>query len=126
MAPATGDRRAVRLSLPHHRARGQRDDGHRRGRRMSEGKQAMRIGFVGLGAMGGRIAGRLLAAGHEVHGYNRTRAKAEGLVERGLIWRDSPREVAAVTDIVFSMVTDDGALAAIASGTDGILAGLAP
>jgi 3-hydroxyisobutyrate dehydrogenase-like beta-hydroxyacid dehydrogenase len=93
---------------------------------MSEGTQAARIGFVGLGAMGGRIAGRLLAAGHEVHGYNRTRAKAEGLIERGLIWRASPREVAAAADIVFSMVTDDAALTAIASGSDGILAGLAP
>ena len=65
------------------------------------------VGFVGLGAMGSRIAGRLLDAGNELYGTNRTKAKAEPLIERGLHWRDSPREVAAAADVVFSMVTDD-------------------
>jgi len=82
------------------------------------------VGFVGLGAMGSRIAGRLLDAGNECYGNNRTRAKAEPLIDRGLQWRDSPREVAAASNVVFSMVTDDAALEAIASGPDGILAGL--
>ena len=81
------------------------------------------IGFVGLGSMGAPIAGRLLQ-GHEVFGTNRTRDKATGLIERGLIWRDTPREVAAAASVVFSMVTDDAALAAITNGPDGILAGL--
>lgn len=84
------------------------------------------IGFVGLGAMGGRLAGRLLAAGHEVHGNNRTAAKAAGLVDRGLRWHDTPREVAEAADVVFSMVTDDAALEAVAAGPNGILAGLEP
>jgi 3-hydroxyisobutyrate dehydrogenase-like beta-hydroxyacid dehydrogenase len=83
------------------------------------------LGFVGLGAMGGRIAGRLLAAGRPVYGTNRTEAKAASLVERGLVWRDAPRAVAEEADVVFSMVTDDAALDAIASGSDGVLAGLA-
>ena len=83
------------------------------------------IGFVGLGSMGAPIAGRLLQ-GNQVYGTNRTRAKAAGLIERGLIWRDTPREVAAAAQVVFSMVTDDAALAAITSGPDGILSGLAP
>jgi 3-hydroxyisobutyrate dehydrogenase-like beta-hydroxyacid dehydrogenase len=74
--------------------------------------------------MGSRIAGRLLDAGNEVSGTNRTRSKAQPLIDRGLQWRDSPREVAAAADVVFSMVTDDAALDAIASGPDGILAGL--
>jgi 3-hydroxyisobutyrate dehydrogenase-like beta-hydroxyacid dehydrogenase len=82
------------------------------------------VGFVGLGAMGSRIAGRLLDAGNELYGNNRTRAKAEPLIDRGLQWRDSPREVAAASDVLFSMVTDDAALEAIASGPDGILAAL--
>jgi len=82
------------------------------------------IGFIGLGAMGSRIAGRLLDAGHHVYGTNRTKPKAEGLIERGLQWRDTPREVAAAADVVFSMVTDDDALDAISLGPDGILAGL--
>jgi 3-hydroxyisobutyrate dehydrogenase-like beta-hydroxyacid dehydrogenase len=84
------------------------------------------IGFVGLGAMGSRLAGRLLAAGHEVYGTNRTAAKAAPLVERGLVWRETPREVAEAADVVFSMVTDDHALDAVTSGADGILAGLGP
>ncbi len=83
------------------------------------------IGFVGLGSMGAPIAGRLLQ-GHRVYGANRTKAKATTLIERGLIWRDSPREAAAAAHVVFSMVTDDAALAAITSGPDGILAGLRP
>jgi 3-hydroxyisobutyrate dehydrogenase-like beta-hydroxyacid dehydrogenase len=83
------------------------------------------VGFVGLGAMGGPIAGRLLAAGHELHGTNRTQAKAQPLIDRGLTWHATPRAVAAASDVVFSMVTDDAALTAIAGGPDGILAGLA-
>ena len=84
------------------------------------------VGFVGLGAMGGPIAGRLLAAGHELHGTNRTPSKAQPLIERGLTWHATPREAAAAADVVFSMVSDDAALAAIATGPDGILAGLGP
>jgi 3-hydroxyisobutyrate dehydrogenase-like beta-hydroxyacid dehydrogenase len=84
------------------------------------------IGFVGLGAMGGRVAGRLLDAGHEVVGTNRTAARAAPLRERGLVWRDTAREVAEGSGVVFSMVTDDAALEAIAAGTDGLLAGLTP
>jgi 3-hydroxyisobutyrate dehydrogenase-like beta-hydroxyacid dehydrogenase len=83
------------------------------------------IGFVGLGAMGNRIAGRLLDSGNQVYATNRTKSKAQALIDRGLRWRDTPREVAAAADVIFSMVTDDEALDAIASGPDGILAGLA-
>ena len=82
------------------------------------------VGFVGLGEMGSRIAGRLLDRGNEVYGTNRTKSRAQPLIERGLQWRDTPREVAVVADVVFSMVTDDQALDAVTSGPDGILAGL--
>lgn len=85
------------------------------------------IGFVGLGAMGAAMAGRLLGiAGNQVHGTNRTRSKAEALIAQGLWWHDTPREVAASSDVVISMITDDAALSAIADGPDGILAGLRP
>ena len=84
------------------------------------------LGFVGLGVMGGGIAARLNAAGHEVVGYNRTRAKAQWLEERGVRLLDTPRAVAEVSDVVFSMVTNTRALAAVAEGSDGILAGLGP
>ena len=82
------------------------------------------LGFVGLGAMGGRMARRLLDARYEVTGYNRTREKAKWLVEAGLRLVDSPRQVAEASDVVFSMVTDTKALHAVADGPDGILAGL--
>jgi 3-hydroxyisobutyrate dehydrogenase-like beta-hydroxyacid dehydrogenase len=84
------------------------------------------VGFIGLGAMGSRLAGRLLDAGHRVYATNRTRAKAEPLIERGLVWRPTPRAVAASAEVIFSMVSDDGALESVSSGPDGILAGLAP
>ncbi len=84
-----------------------------------------RIGFVGLGSMGAPIARRLLA-GNQVSGTNRTKAKAGALIEQGLSWRDTPREVAEGAEVIFSMVTDDAALRAITSGWNGILAGLAP
>ena len=86
----------------------------------------MTLGFVGLGVMGGGIARRLLAAGHTVHGYNRTREKAAPLEALGLVLEDSPRAVAEAADVVLSMVTNASALKAIAEGEDGIIAGLGP
>lgn len=84
----------------------------------------MDIGFVGLGAMGARIVSRLLAAGHRVTGWNRTREKAEGLIRAGMKWADSPRSAASQSEIVFTIVTDAAAVREVALGPDGILAGL--
>jgi 3-hydroxyisobutyrate dehydrogenase-like beta-hydroxyacid dehydrogenase len=84
------------------------------------------VGIVGLGAMGAQLAGRLLEAGHQVHGTNRTASRAQELMARGLRWHDTPREVASAAEVVISMVTDDAALAAITGGPDGVLAGLSP
>jgi len=82
------------------------------------------LGFVGLGVMGGEMVNRLLGKGHTVTGYNRTRAKAEWLVKRGMKWADSPRAVSTAADITFSMVTNSAALEAIVEGPDGVLASL--
>lgn len=82
------------------------------------------VGFIGLGSMGSRLAGRLLAAGYEVHGYNRSREKAEALIRDGLMWHDTPRALAAASDITITMVSDDAALGAVASSADGLVAGL--
>lgn len=84
------------------------------------------LGFVGLGLMGGHIVERLLAKGHPVVGYNRTRAKAQWLVDAGMRLADTPREVAAAADLVFSMVSNTNALLGVADGPDGITAGLGP
>jgi 3-hydroxyisobutyrate dehydrogenase-like beta-hydroxyacid dehydrogenase len=75
--------------------------------------------------MGGNMASRFLAAGYPVYGEERSRAHAEGLVQDGLQWRDTPREVAEAAEIVFTSVPDDDVLETVASGPDGILAGLA-
>jgi 3-hydroxyisobutyrate dehydrogenase-like beta-hydroxyacid dehydrogenase len=82
------------------------------------------LGFVGLGAMGSRLARRLLEAGFTVVGYNRTQAKARPLIDAGLRLGKTPREVAEASEVVFSMVTDNDALRAVALGPDGIVAGL--
>jgi len=84
------------------------------------------VGFVGLGVMGGRIARRLLQAGHTVTGYNRTRAKAEWLLAEGMRPADSPRAAVEASDVTFSMVTGTAALRAVTDGPDGVLAGLGP
>ena len=84
------------------------------------------LGFVGLGVMGGNLVARLLDKGHKVTGYNRTRSKAQWLLDRGMKWADSPRAVAAAADFTFSMVTNSAAINSITEGPDGILAGLAP
>jgi 3-hydroxyisobutyrate dehydrogenase-like beta-hydroxyacid dehydrogenase len=82
------------------------------------------LGFVGLGTMGGQMVSRLLDKGHTVTGYNRTRSKAQWLIDKGMRWADSPRAVAAAADVIFAMVTNSAALTTIMEGRDGLLAGL--
>ena len=83
-----------------------------------------KVAFIGLGAMGSAMVKRLLAAGHPVTGYNRTRAKAEALASQGMTIADSARSAAEGADVVLSMVTDSEALRDVALSPDGILAGL--
>jgi 3-hydroxyisobutyrate dehydrogenase-like beta-hydroxyacid dehydrogenase len=83
-----------------------------------------RVGFAGLGAMGAGIARRLLDAGHEVVVWNRTRERAQPLLDAGMAWADTPRELAASVDVLFTMLTDTAAIEATAGGPDGGLAGL--
>ena len=84
------------------------------------------VGYVGLGVMGTSIVQRLLAAGHQVTVWNRTHEKAEPLLAEGAVWAESPRDVAAAGELVFTMVTNTDAVQAVTEGTDGILAGLRP
>src|SRR5215471_18760964 len=86
--------------------------------------ERMNIGFVGLGAMGAGIVPRLMAAGHAVTGWNRSKQKAEALIAAGMRLAETPRAVAATSDVVFSIVTDAAAVRAVALGGDGIIAGL--
>ena len=84
----------------------------------------MQIGFVGLGAMGQLIVPRLMNAGHQVTGWNRSRDKAADLIKQGMRFAGTPRGAAEGADIVFSIVTDAAAVKSVALGPDGIVSGL--
>jgi 3-hydroxyisobutyrate dehydrogenase len=84
------------------------------------------LGFIGLGVMGSRMVKRLLDAGHTITGHNRTRSKAQWLLERGMQWGETPAAVAQAADVVLSMVAHTAALQTITGGSDGVLAGLRP
>jgi 3-hydroxyisobutyrate dehydrogenase-like beta-hydroxyacid dehydrogenase len=83
------------------------------------------VGFVGLGAMGGRMAARLLAAGHRVYGWNRSPGRLASLAAEGLVSCGAPREVAERAGTVLVMVWDSEALLAVTEGPDGLLSGMA-
>lgn len=85
-----------------------------------------RLGWIGLGVMGRSMCGHLLRAGFAISVYSRTRAKAEPLIEQGAVWCDSPREVAAVADVVFTMVGFPDDVRQVILGPDGALAGSRP
>jgi 3-hydroxyisobutyrate dehydrogenase-like beta-hydroxyacid dehydrogenase len=82
------------------------------------------LGFVGLGVMGSLMAQRLLERGHSLTGYNRTRSKAQSLIEKGMKFAETPRAVAEAADVIFSSVANSAALTSIAEGPHGVLAGL--
>ncbi len=86
----------------------------------------MNVGFVGLGAMGQVIVPRLLAAGHAVTGWNRSRERAAPLVDKGMRWADTPGAVAAASAVTFSIVTDGAAVRHVALGDGGVLSGIRP
>jgi 3-hydroxyisobutyrate dehydrogenase len=82
------------------------------------------VGLVGLGHMGGNMAARFLTAGYTVYGHERNREHAEPLVQQGLRWSDTARGVAEAVDTVFTSLPDDDVLREVATGADGLLAGL--
>jgi len=84
------------------------------------------LGFVGLGSMGGEMARLLLEAGHSVTGYNRTKSRAQWLLDLGMLWGNTPRGVAQAADVTLSMVRDTEALLAVTGGPDGLITGLGP
>src|SRR5438105_11951264 len=85
-----------------------------------------RLGFIGLGLMGGRMARRLLDAGYPLGVYNRTRERARPLAEAGARVYDTPRALAAASEIVLSSLADDAAVTETLLGAEGALAGMRP
>lgn len=89
---------------------------------MNASSKKMKVGFIGLGIMGQSMAGHILAAGHDLAVFNRTRAKADGLVAQGAVWKDSPGAVADASDVVITIVGYPRDVEDIYLGRDGILA----
>ncbi|PAD22443.1 NAD(P)-dependent oxidoreductase [Terribacillus saccharophilus] len=82
------------------------------------------IGFIGLGIMGQNMAANLLEKGEELVVYNRTKEKAQTLLDKGAVWAESPQKVGEQADIVFTMLTDPAAVKAVASGDNGLFSGM--
>lgn len=82
-----------------------------------------RIGWIGTGVMGASMCGHLLDAGFTATIFNRTRAKAESLLQRGAQWGDCPRTVAEASDVTFTIVGHPSDVRSVVLGTDGVLAG---
>jgi 3-hydroxyisobutyrate dehydrogenase-like beta-hydroxyacid dehydrogenase len=85
-----------------------------------------KLGFIGLGVMGSQMVSRLLGKGYSVLGYNRTHTKANWLIDKGMVWANSPRAIAEGSDVTLVMVTNAVAVQAVTDGPDGVLAGLGP
>ena len=75
--------------------------------------------------MGSRMVSRLLDKGHTVTGYNRTKSKAQSLIDKGMRWADSPRAVVEAAEVTLSMLTNSAALEEVAAGPNGVVAGIA-
>ncbi len=86
--------------------------------------ETTRLGWIGTGVMGASMCGHLMDAGFRMTVHSRTRSKADGLIERGAVWAESPRAVAEKSDVVFSIVGFPEDVQEVILGEDGVLAGL--
>lgn len=86
----------------------------------------MKIGFIGLGIMGSRMAANLQKQGHDLVVFNRTRSKAQPLLDNGAVFAETPAQVAAQVNVLFTMLAHPDAVAQAASGTNGFLDPLKP
>jgi 3-hydroxyisobutyrate dehydrogenase-like beta-hydroxyacid dehydrogenase len=93
---------------------------------MDNQTQNLRLGFIGMGSMGSRMASRLLAAGYDLTVYNRQRERTRSLEQRGARVAITLRDLAASADIVLSCVADDEAVEAVMNGPDGALTAARP
>lgn len=81
----------------------------------------MKIGWIGTGVMGASMAGHVMAAGHDMFIYNRTKEKAAGLLEKGAVWRDTPAGVASEAEVVFTIVGFPDDVEEVYFGSEGVL-----
>jgi len=88
---------------------------------MNQSASKPAVGFIGLGIMGASMAARLAAAGYPLHVYNRTRAKAEPLIEAGASWHATPKALAEASDVVITIVGMPDDVRALYLGDDGLI-----
>ncbi|NLZ52136.1 MAG: NAD(P)-binding domain-containing protein, partial [Thermoanaerobacteraceae bacterium] len=88
---------------------------------MSLCKENTIIGFIGIGVMGKSMTANLMKAGYQVIVYNRTKAKAQELIERGAIWKDTVAEVAREADVIITMVGYPKDVEEVYLGENGII-----
>ena len=86
----------------------------------------MKIGFIGLGNVGGKLAGSLIRNGHDVTVRDLDRAAGQPFLDRGAAWGDSPRAMIEACEVVVTCLPSPAASAAVVEGEDGLLAGMAP
>jgi 3-hydroxyisobutyrate dehydrogenase len=88
---------------------------------MNQSARKPAVGFIGLGIMGASMAARLAAAGYPLHVYNRTRAKAEPLIEAGASWHATPKALAEASDVIITIVGMPDDVRALYLGDDGLI-----
>jgi 3-hydroxyisobutyrate dehydrogenase len=93
---------------------------------MSVSPQETKVGWIGTGVMGSSMCGHVLDGGYSVVLFTRTKARAEPLLARGAVWADAPKEVAAASDVVFSIVGYPADVREVILGEEGALAGARP
>ena len=86
----------------------------------------MKVGFIGLGIMGSRMAANLQEKGHELVVFNRTRSKAQPLLDKGAVFAESPAKLGTQADVLFTMLAHPDAVAKAALRENGFLAHLKP
>ena len=84
----------------------------------------MKIGFIGLGNVGGKLAGSVLRNGHDLMVRDLDEAAAQPFLDAGATWADSPKEMAQACEVVITCLPSPAACAAVLEADDGILAGL--
>ncbi|MFC6465452.1 NAD(P)-dependent oxidoreductase [Marinilactibacillus sp. GCM10026970] len=90
-----------------------------------KGENSMKtIGFIGTGVMGASIVGHLMDAGYHVNVYNRTKSKAEELINKGAEWKETPKEIAKSSELVFTMVGFPEDVEEVYYGENGIFEGV--
>src|SRR5438128_10227327 len=87
-------------------------------------ESSMFVGFIGLGTMGGKMAANLQKAGYKLVVHDLTRQAASHHLNAGAVWAETPRKLAEQCEVIFTSLPEPTDVEAVASGNDGLLAGI--